>query len=152
MPITGSREGFKLRLYLNGIETSIYSYDLGWVSALARPQGFQITPAELSSAVGLILKWWQHVLSREQQPVKPVTETPLQSEITLLESGDDAGKLEYKVAIGDLEVTWLWDPLTDQAVSSPRAAFHLSPAGFDWYINSYKSYLDAIQRVRENTS
>lgn len=151
MPETSSREGFKLRLYLNGVETSIYSYDLGWVDAPARPQGFEVKSEALSGAVGLILKWWCHVISCESQPVKPVTETPLKSEITLLESGNDAGKLEYKVDVGDLSVTWLWDPVTDMAISSPRPAFRLTPAGFDWYMNSYSAYLDAIQRVRENT-
>jgi hypothetical protein len=152
MPETSSREGFTLRLYLSGVETSMYSYDLGWINAPARSQGFQVSSEALSSAVGRILGWWQHVLSREPQPVKPVTETPLESKITLLNSGPDAGKLEYKIAIGELEVTWLWDPATDQAVSSPRAAFQLSPAGFDWYMNSYKSYLDAIYRIRENSN
>lgn len=150
MPVAGSREGFKLRLYLNSAETSIYSYDLGWVSAPARPQGFQVSSEELSSAVGLILEWWQHCLKREPQPVKPVTETPLESRISLLTEGPDAEKLEYKVEIGEIEVTWLWDPTTDKAVSSPRVAFKLSPAGFDWYMHSYESYLDAINRIKAN--
>lgn len=151
MPDTSSREGFTLRLYLGGVETSIYSYELGWVKAPARPQGFQVSSEALSDAVALILKWWAHVLKREPQSINPVTETPLQSKITLLDSGPDIGKLEYRVEIGELELTWLWDPETDQAISSPRAAFQLSPAGFDWYMNSYRSYLDAISRIRENT-
>lgn len=148
MPDTSSREGFKLRLFLNGNDTSIYSYDLGWVDSLARSQGFELTPEKMLAGLATVRKWWGHALECEPCTTVSVPETPLKYEIALLEGESDAGKVECKIEIGTLQVTWLWDPVTDKISTSSRAAFRLSPAGFDWYLNVYGTYLDAIQRVR----
>ena len=148
MPDTSSREGFRIRLYLNSAETSVYSYDLGWVESPARAQGFEITPEEMVSGMALVREWWQHVLHREPQPITPVQETPLEYEIGLIESGPDAGKLKREIEIGELGVSCLWDPQTGKIGSCARPTFRLSPAGFDWYLNTYSLFLDAIARVR----
>lgn len=152
MPDTSSREGFTLRLYLNGNDTSTYSYDLGWVQSPARPQGFNLTPEQMAAGLAIVRNWWQRALKREPSPTVPVPETPLKSEIALLTSGPDEGALECKLEISDLNVIWLWDPVTNQISTAARAAFKLSPAGFDWYLNVYAVYLDSIARVRENNS